>query len=37
VPLTDPLALELQKRDGGEGERMRRDPRQLLHLLLSAA
>jgi predicted glycosyltransferase len=34
-PLTDPRALELEKR-GGLGERMRRDPRLLLDLLLSA-
>jgi hypothetical protein len=34
-PLTDPRALELEKRDGS-GERMRRDPRLLLDLLLSA-
>jgi predicted glycosyltransferase len=37
VPLTDPRALELRKRDGSSGERMRRDPRVLLDLLLSAA
>jgi predicted glycosyltransferase len=34
-PLTDPRALELEKRDGA-GERLRRDPRVLLDLLLSA-
>jgi predicted glycosyltransferase len=37
VPLTDPRALELGKRDGSKGERVRRDPRVLLDLLLSAA
>ena len=36
VPLTDPRALELRKREGA-GERVRRDPRVLLALLLSAA
>ena len=36
VPLTDPRALDLRKRDGA-GERVRRDPRVLLGLLLSAA
>jgi uncharacterized protein len=35
-PLTDPRALELRKRDAGEGERVRRDPAALLELLLSA-
>jgi len=36
-PLTDPRALELTKRaDGGGGERIRRDPHDLLRLLLSA-
>jgi predicted glycosyltransferase len=34
-PLTDPRALELRKRANG-AERVRRDPRQLLNLLLSA-
>jgi predicted glycosyltransferase len=34
VPLTDPRALELRKRDRGPGDRMRRDPRLLLDLLL---
>jgi predicted glycosyltransferase len=34
-PLTDPRALDLQKRDG-EGERVRRDPQLMLDLLLSA-
>ncbi len=37
VPLTDPRALELRKPDGSSGERVRRDPRVLLDLLLSAA
>ena len=36
VPLTDPRALELRKRDRGPGERSRRDPRVLLDLLLTA-
>ncbi|HEY3017592.1 MAG TPA: DUF354 domain-containing protein [Gaiellaceae bacterium] len=35
-PLTDPRALELQKREDGSGNRVRRDPRLLLELLLSA-
>jgi len=35
-PLTDPRALELQKRGDGSGGRVRRDPRLLLDLLLSA-
>ncbi len=35
VPLTDPRALELRKRDGGLGERVRRDPRVMLDLLLT--
>ncbi len=35
-PLTDPRALELQKREDGSGNRVRRDPRRLLGLLLSA-
>ena len=34
-PLTDPRALELRKRDGGDG-RVRRDPKLMLELLLSA-
>jgi uncharacterized protein len=37
VPLTDPRALELRKRDGSSRERVRREPRVLLDLLLSAA
>jgi predicted glycosyltransferase len=36
VPLTDPRALELDKRARGPRERLRRDPRRLLDLLLSA-
>jgi uncharacterized protein len=37
VPLTDPRALELRKRDEGGGrERFRRDPQLMLDLLLSA-
>lgn len=36
-PLTDPRALELRKRGGGHGDRVRRDPGELLDLLLSAA
>ena len=35
-PLTDPRALELEKRAGVAGERVRRDPQLLLDLLLSA-
>jgi predicted glycosyltransferase len=35
-PLTDPRALELHKRDRVAGARERRDPQQLLDLLLSA-
>jgi predicted glycosyltransferase len=35
-PLTDPRALELHKRKPGGGDRVRRDPRSLLDLLLSA-
>ncbi len=35
-PLTDPGALDLSKRDRGSSERMRRDPRRLLELLLTA-
>jgi predicted glycosyltransferase len=34
-PLTDPRALELHKRDGADG-RVRRDPKLMLELLLSA-
>jgi uncharacterized protein len=36
VPLSDPRAIELRKRDG-DGERVRRDPQQMLDLLLTAA
>jgi predicted glycosyltransferase len=35
-PLTDPRALELHKQDGSTGERTRRDPADMLELLLSA-
>jgi predicted glycosyltransferase len=35
-PLTDPRALDLRKRDGSAGERVRRDPAEMLRLLLSA-
>ena len=35
-PLTDPRALELDKRGAGAGERIRRDPQLMLDLLLSA-
>jgi uncharacterized protein len=35
-PLTDARALELEKRDAGSDERIRRDPAELLKLLLSA-
>ena len=35
-PLTDPRALDLHKRTGAEGTRVRRDPAELLELLLSA-
>jgi uncharacterized protein len=34
-PLTDPRALELRKREGRHGARVRRDPAQMLELLLS--
>jgi uncharacterized protein len=36
VPLTDPRALELRKRENGGDGRVRRDPAELLALLLSA-
>jgi len=36
LPLRDPAALVLEKRDAGGTERVRRDPRLLLDLLLSA-
>ena len=35
-PLTDPRALELVKRDEGSGSRIRRDPKVMLDLLLTA-
>src|SRR5438132_1372873 len=35
-PLTDPRALELRKREDGSGSRVRRDPADLLALLLTA-
>ena len=35
VPLSDPRAIELRKRDG-QGRRVRRDPQSMLDLLLSA-
>jgi len=35
-PLTDPRALDLAKRNEGEGTRVRRDPRVMLDLLLTA-
>jgi predicted glycosyltransferase len=35
-PLTDPRALELDKRRGGPDSRERRDPQLMLDLLLSA-
>jgi uncharacterized protein len=37
VPLTDPRALELRKRNSTTGERVRRDPRDLLAHLLGVA
>ena len=36
VPLTDPRAIEVRRREGSRGERIRRDPRELLDLLLAA-
>jgi predicted glycosyltransferase len=36
VPLSDPRAIELRKRDGAPGERVRRNPAALLDLLLAA-
>src|SRR3954451_11404603 len=36
IPLTDPRALTLEKRPRGEATRMRRDPHEMLGLLLSA-
>ena len=35
-PLTDPRALDLHKRTGSEGSRVRRDPAALLELLVTA-
>jgi predicted glycosyltransferase len=35
-PLTDPRALELDKRTTGQGQHERRDPQLMLDLLLSA-
>jgi predicted glycosyltransferase len=35
-PLTDPRALELEKRDSASGSRVRRDPQLMLDLLLTA-
>jgi len=35
-PLTDPRALDLRKREGAAGDRVRRDPHLMLELLLSA-
>jgi predicted glycosyltransferase len=36
VPITDPRALEITKRGSGESTRIRRDPAELLDLLLAA-
>jgi predicted glycosyltransferase len=36
VPLSDPRALRLEKRDAGTDARVRRDPSAMLDLLLSA-
>jgi predicted glycosyltransferase len=36
VPLSDPRALELRKRESGPETRIRRDPQVLLDLLLAA-
>ena len=36
VPLSDPRALDLRKREAGPAERVRRDPAELLELLLAA-
>jgi hypothetical protein len=35
-PLTDPRALELSKRDESSAARVRRDPAEMLRLLLTA-
>jgi len=34
VPITDPRALVVSKRDSGEATRVRRDPAEMLDLLL---
>jgi hypothetical protein len=36
VPLTDPRAIEVRRRDGTRAERVRRDPQVMLDLLLAA-
>jgi predicted glycosyltransferase len=36
VPLTDPRAIDVKRREGARGERIRRDPQVMLDLLLSA-
>jgi predicted glycosyltransferase len=36
IPLTDPRALDLSRRPAGEAPRLRRDPHEMLELLLSA-
>jgi predicted glycosyltransferase len=36
VPLTDPRAIDVKRREGTGGERVRRDPQLMLDLLLSA-
>ena len=36
VPLTDPRAIEVRRRDESRGERVRRDPQVMLDLLLAA-
>jgi predicted glycosyltransferase len=36
VPLTDPRAIDVRRREGTGGERVRRDPQLMLDLLLSA-
>jgi predicted glycosyltransferase len=37
VPITDPRALVVRKRESGEGTRVRRDPAQFLDLLLATS
>jgi uncharacterized protein len=37
IPLSDPRALDLRKRERGDEQRLRRDPRHLLELLLEPA